>query len=75
MENSRYKSEFGYELETYKWKPIVEPKFVLYLSHGYAGYGGEYSYTRKFIPKMLELGGVVYRKKRESINLNYFGYL
>lgn len=61
MENGRYKSEFGYELETYKWKPDGEPKFAIYLSHGYGNFSNDYGYRRELIPKILALGGIVYR--------------
>ncbi|CAG5082006.1 Oidioi.mRNA.OKI2018_I69.PAR.g10012.t1.cds [Oikopleura dioica] len=60
MQNGRFKSEFGYELETYKWEPVGEPKFAIYLSHGYGNFANDYGYRREFIPKILGLGGVVY---------------
>ncbi|CAG5090245.1 Oidioi.mRNA.OKI2018_I69.PAR.g12522.t1.cds [Oikopleura dioica] len=60
MENGRFKSKFGYELETYKWKPEGTPKFVFYLCHGYGEWAGNHGYTREFLPKLLELGAVVF---------------
>ena len=33
MENGRFKSKFGYELETYKWKPEGTPKVSFFLEN------------------------------------------
>ena len=74
IENGRFKSEFGYELATYRWS-VTDPKvvcslyyfifqkkfqFLLYLSHGYGEYAASKAYTMEFIGRIQNIGGAVY---------------